>query len=67
MDFLGKNWKTNAAGIAGLLTSLGTLIGMFSAGHVDTTTITAAMNGIVLSIGMFGAKDSQVTGGTVRQ
>ena len=67
MELLGKNWKTNAAGIGGLLTGVGTLVGMFSTGKMDMTAITAALNGIVLSLGMFVAKDSNVTGGTVRQ
>ena len=67
MELLGTNWKTNAAGIGGLLTGVGTLVGMIAAGKMDMTAMAAALNGIVLSLGMFVAKHSYVTGGTVRQ
>lgn len=60
-----KNWKTTAAGAAAILTAGGHLINALVNG--DFSTI--ATDGPVIIAGLIGllAKDSNVTGGTVRQ
>ena len=59
-----KNWKTNSAGIVAIAGAIGSLLTAWSTGHLDATTIGTAITGIVSGIGLFFAKDHDVTGGT---
>lgn len=60
-----KNWKTTTTGILAILTAVISAANSLIQGHpVDYgSTITAVMAGV----GLIAAKDSNVTGGTVKQ
>lgn len=59
------NWKTSAAGIAALLTSIGALINAIQTG--DYSNLSTIIAGIAGGIGLLFAKDKNVTGGTTIQ
>ena len=60
-----KNWKTTLAGISAVLTSVAGLLHDISVGNY--ANIYVEVTGIVAGIGLIWAKDSNVTGGTVKQ
>jgi hypothetical protein len=60
-----KNWKTTAAGIAALLSSIAAVLHSYSAGQqIDWN---AFMMGLYLCWVGVTAKDANVTGGTIPQ
>lgn len=61
----GPNWKTSAAGLATILTAAAHLLTALASGDFSAlaTDIPLVLAGLV---GLF-AKDSNVTGGTVKQ
>lgn len=60
-----KNWKTTLAGSGAILVAGGSLLTHLSAGDFSTV----GTDGAVIIAGLIGlfAKDSNVTGGTVKQ
>jgi hypothetical protein len=66
-----KNWKTTLPGIAAILTALATILQTVGSGHsVDPTqwgVLFVAAASVLNGIGNIGAKDKDVTGGTVPQ
>lgn len=62
---LPPNWKTTGAGIGAIIIAAGSLISHVSAGDLSTI----ATDGAIILSGVIGlvAKDSNVTGGTVKQ
>lgn len=62
MSSILKNWKTTLAGSAAVLTALGHLASMLSAGQLDPNTLGADIIGIVTGIGLIFGKDANVSG-----
>lgn len=62
-----KNWKTTAAGGAGVLMALADILTQLSGGPFDSTHLLADITSIITAVGLMFAKDSNVTGGNVRQ
>jgi len=62
MNWLGTNWKTNAAGAAAILVPLLNQI-------VPTLPpqYAAIATGMIAGLGLLFAKDNNVTGGSVKQ
>ncbi len=58
-----KSWKT---GLAGILVT-GISVAHFIWPTVVTTEVAAAINTLLIAAGLIAAKDSNVTGGTVKQ
>lgn len=61
----GASWKTTLAGWAAVLTAGGSLLTHVAAG--DFSTLMTDITALAAGIGLLFAKDSDVTGGTVRQ
>jgi hypothetical protein len=57
------NWKTSAAGLAILLTTLGNALSQYLAGGVANVNITVLIAGLSGAFAAFAAKDYNVTGG----
>lgn len=62
MNRMMINWKTSLAGIGLIVTTILTTIL-----PVLPPQYAAIVNGILAAIGLFAAKDNNVTGGTVHQ
>ncbi len=59
------NWRTTAAGIAAILITLGTTTNNILQGHpIDIALLVGQLSA---GVGLILAKDSNVTGGTVKQ
>lgn len=54
-----KNWKTTLAGIVAVLPLLAQAIG-----HPISADVASAIQTIAVALGLFSAKDNNVTGGT---
>ena len=60
-----KNWKTTVMGCLAILAAIiNAAVGMIGGTPVDWA---ATMTAIFAGIGLISAKDSNVTGGTIRQ
>lgn len=57
-----KNWKTTSAGILTIVTSLVGLYYSITGGLLTAETITMAVSGILVGIGLIFSKDKNVTG-----
>ena len=58
-----KSWKTGLAGILALVPII--LHVLFPT--VVTSEVAASITGVLISLGLIAAKDSNVTGGTTKQ
>jgi len=59
------SWRTTTLGILAIVTAVtGAAQALLSGGNVDWSTTIAA---VLAGIGLIKAKDSQVTGGTIKQ
>ena len=67
MPSIFVNWKTTLAGAGALLTGAGTIATQLASGHVDPNLISIALTGLFTGLVGLTAKDSNVTGGTVKQ
>jgi hypothetical protein len=62
---MGKSWKTTISGIIAIVLVVGDAANKLIQGQpVDFATLIA---GVMAGLGLISAKDSQVTGGTVKQ
>jgi xanthine/uracil/vitamin C permease (AzgA family) len=62
---MGKSWKTSASGIIAIIVAVcGIATAIIAGTPVDWTTSIAA---ITAGVGLLMAKDSNVTGGTIKQ
>jgi len=60
-----KSWKTTLAGAGILLAALGKVASEISGGTpIDFTSL---LSMVMAAIGLFAAKDANVTGGTIKQ
>ncbi|MBV6342777.1 hypothetical protein [Candidatus Magnetobacterium casense] len=60
-----KSWKTTVMGVMAIITALiSAATGIINGTPVDWTAIITA---IMAGVGLIAAKDSNVTGGTIRQ
>ena len=57
-----KNWKTTVAGIAAILTVVGTGMTQFTNGGFQAVTWEAVVVGLMSGIGLIFAKDFNVSG-----
>jgi hypothetical protein len=66
-----KSWRTTLLGLPALLTGLAALAQCIAdatkTGHIDFTCLAGAITMAGIGGGLVVAKDSRVTGGTVRQ
>lgn len=60
-----KNWKTTASGICTIAMAIVSVVQDIING--TTTNWAVVMTGVMTGIGLISAKDSNVTGGTVKQ
>jgi hypothetical protein len=64
IQHLKLNWKTSAAGLAILLTTLGNALSQYLQGGLAAVNITVLLAGLSGAFAAFAAKDGNVTGGT---
>ena len=61
MAWSWKNWKTGTAGVATIALGVTSIV---SGGPSDQKSLTEGIAAILAGIGLFAAKDANVTGGT---
>ena len=67
-SILGKNWKTTTAGLAAILGAVADLLVQLSSkSGWDMTRLQVDFAAVTGGIGLIFAKDSNVTGGDVKQ
>ena len=62
-----KNWKTTLFGSGGILFSVLEIASNFVMGTPEKINWTIVVPSIITGIGLFFAKDSNVTGGSINQ
>lgn len=62
-----KNWKTTVAGIATIIAAVAHAATQFASGGIGAVDFTVLTAGVTAGIGLLGAKDFNVTGGTSQQ
>lgn len=66
MNFL-VSYKTTLAGVAAILAALADFSAQLATGGLDGTRLMADLTGVATGAGLIFAKDSDVTGGKVKQ